>query len=278
MWWPRQAHPAGTFVWRRTLRIYPAFLLAFACSLAFTLASGTWAPPDWPRLAGNLLLLNGWPPAHVVAFNLVTWSLFYEMTFYLAFPLVALAARSVGSPLAACAIGMGAPVVATLAGADAIVLCWSLLFAGAALAADARVRAACVRVPAALVASLYLAITTCAMLDLLPPLAGILGFGVAAVLLLAHCLEPRGWFASTFAWSPLRALGRVSYSFYLLHWMVVVLVARATQSLALPPAMAVATIFVVGFVLSWLAASVSWWIAERPYFTRVGDPRARIAA
>ena len=50
MWWPRPALAYATFAWRRTLRIYPAFLLSFAGSLAFAYASGTWAPPDGLRL------------------------------------------------------------------------------------------------------------------------------------------------------------------------------------------------------------------------------------
>ena len=71
----------GVFAWRRTLRVYPAFLAAFAASLLFAWRSETWQPPDVPRLLANLLFLNGWPALQVVPFNIVTWSLFYEMTF-----------------------------------------------------------------------------------------------------------------------------------------------------------------------------------------------------
>lgn len=274
MWWPRPSHGYGTFAWRRTLRIYPAFLLAFVASLAFAHASGTWAPPDLPRLAGNLVFLNGWPPAGVVPFNTVTWSLFYEMTFYLAFPLVAWAGARSGAPLLASAVGIGAPIVAVLAGVDPIVLCWSLLFAGAALAAGDALRERAARLPSWLVLTAYLAVTTTAMLDAMPPLAGIVAFGAAAVLLLAKCTVPDNALARLFATRPLRALGRVSYSFYLLHWMIVVLVARTVETARLSPLAATLAIFVAGFVLSWLAAHASWWIAERPYLRWAGDARA----
>lgn len=274
MWWPRAALPAATFLWRRTLRIYPAFLLAFVGSLVFARASGTWTPPDWPRLLGNLVFANGWPQAQVGALNIVTWSLFYEFTFYLAFPLVAFAAYALRSATAAAVLGVALPLAAAMLGADPIVLCWSLLFAGAALAASPGLAAACQRVPAAVVVAAYLVVTTLGMLDAMPPIVGIAGFGAAAILLVAHCLASDHVLAATFAWSPLRALGRVSYSFYLWHWMIVVLVARAVQAAGWPPLAMAVTIFTGGFVLSYLAATLSWRIAERPYLVRVKDPRA----
>ena len=107
MWWPRPAMDYATFARRRTLRIYPAFLLAFAGSLAFAYASGTWQPPDMPRLVANVLFLNGAPGLDVTAFNIVTWSLFYEMTFYLAFPALALLAARERGARRAVAVGRG---------------------------------------------------------------------------------------------------------------------------------------------------------------------------
>ena len=155
MWWPRPTLPYATFAWRRTLRIYPAFLLSFAGSLAFAYASGTWVPPDGPRAArATLLFLNGAPGSGVVPFNIVTWSLFYEMTFYLAFPALALAGARRGAARRRSRCGraaIAAPIAAVALGADAMVLCWSLLFAGVALAVHearaARVRRARARAP-----------------------------------------------------------------------------------------------------------------------------------
>ena len=136
MWWPRARCRTGVFAWRRTLRVYPAFLVAFAASLLFAWCSETWQPPDVPRLLANLLFLNGWPALQVVPFNIVTWSLFYEMTFYLAFPAVALLAlaRTRSGAWVLPAAGIAVPVAAATAGADPIVLCWSLLFCGVAAA------------------------------------------------------------------------------------------------------------------------------------------------
>ncbi len=259
---PRAPPAYARFAWRRILRIYPAFLLAFAASLAFCLHDGTWTPPDWPRVAGNLLFLNGAPGVGVAPFNIVTWSLFYEMTFYLAVPLVARGGE------AAMWTGVALPAALAALGADPLVLCWSLLFAGAMLARhEEALRAAMSRVPSAWPLAAYLVVTTAAMLDALPPEVAILAFGAASVALVAKALEPGNAVSRGLSLRPLRALGRVSYSFYLLHWMIVVLVARAAAA-AWPGPRAAIAIFVAGFVLSLVAACASWWIAERPYYGR----------
>lgn len=261
MWWPRPVMPYSTFTWRRTLRIYPAFLIALVASLAFAWHSGTWQPPDVPRVIGNLFFLNGAPASSVAPFNIVTWSLFYEMTFYLAFPLLLVLARSAVTVAIA---GIVMPVLAVLAGADILALCWALLFFGVLLAATERRW----QWPSLAILVAYFAVTTSAMLDALPVVAAMLAFGAVAALLIAASLDSRTIVARALSWAPLRALGRVSYSFYLVHWMIVVLVARAVDG-ALPPLAVALAIFGGGFILSAIAATASWWLAERPYFAWV---------
>ena len=278
MWWPRLVMRYTTFAWRRTLRIYPAFLLAFAGSLVFAHASGTWQPPDVRRLIANLLFLNGAPVFAVEAFNIVTWSLFYEMTFYLVLPALALLALAIGARTAwwLWVAGIALPAVAAQLGANPLVLCWSLLFIGVAFAMhEARIRAFTARLPTAVVLLAYVAVTSFALLDMLPALPAILGFGVATVLVVAKCLE-QGNVVSWLLTRPLlRALGRISYSFYLVHWMLVVLVARAvsTHVQALGGIAATLAVFSGGFIASAAAATVLWWLAERPYFAWVRRSR-----
>ena len=109
-------------------------------------------------------------------------------------------------------------------------------------------------------------------LDALPPMAAILAFGVVAAAVVAACVrEDADLVARIFGAGPLRALGRVSYSFYLVHWMIVVLVARAVAHAQ--PFAATAVIFAGGFALSAIAAAALWWIAERPYFAWVNARR-----
>ena len=279
MWWPRPALPYATFAWRRTLRIYPAFLLSFAGSLVFAHASGTWVPPDGLRLLANALFLNGAPGSGIVPFNIVTWSLFYEMTFYFAFPALAVLARAAGrrGGAALWAGGIAAPIAAVALGADAMVLCWALLFAGVALAVhEAPLRAFAARVPTPFVLLAYLAVTSTALVASVPALVVLPAFGAAAVLLIAKSVAPGNAVAWIFTRAPLRALGRISYSFYLVHWMLVVLVARAVTGHveALGLLGTALAIFAGGFAASALAATALWWAAERPYFAWVGAHNA----
>lgn len=277
MWWPAARTTYAQFALRRTLRIYPAFLATFAASLVFAWYSRTWVPPDWPRLVGNLLFLNGVEALHVVPFNIVTWSLFYEMTFYLAFPVVAGAMRVAGvrDGTGVWAFGVAIPAAVALLGANPFVLCWSLLFLGVAVAVHERALVGLAeRVPAIAVIALYLAVTTFALTSYATPVFTILLFGCAAALVVAKSLASPNLLARALCIRPLRWLGRISYSFYLVHWMIVVLVARTFLGGTAAGALTVtAIIFAAGFVLSACAASALWWAAERPYFAYLRTPR-----
>jgi peptidoglycan/LPS O-acetylase OafA/YrhL len=229
-------------------------------------------------LVANLLFLNGWPSLGVEPFNIVTWSLFYEMTFYLAFPAVALVALRAprAGAWALPAAGVGVPVAAALGGADPIVLCWSLLFCGVAAAIhQPRLAQLADRLPGWLVAVAYLTVTTLATLLEVPATLAIVAFGVVATFVLVKGLRAGNIVSALLTLRPLVALGRVSYSFYLLHWMIVVLVARAVD----PHAHALGVIggsiviFSTGFALSFGAAQLLWRVAERPYLRHVQDPR-----
>jgi len=277
LWWPRPTSSYARFALRRTLRIYPAFLVAFAASIPFAQLTSAWRPPDWPLLAANLLFLNGAPGATIRGLNTVTWSLFYEMTFYLAFPLLltAFVRRWPSRARWLAWIGIGVPLLAAVGGGDTLYLCWSLLFCGVAVALhESAWRNACRRIPAAAVVLAYLAVTTAAMLDVLSPLVAILQFGAVTALLLGKCLGGGQWLARLFASQPMVALGRISYSFYLVHFMIVVLLANALAQHRGSTSILVQTltVFAAGFVASSIAATALWFVAERPYF-RLGRQR-----
>ncbi len=88
------------FIRNRLLRIYPAFLLA----LVICGAAGIFMhipSPTWRDVVANFAFLKWGAGAGVtgIVFNNVTWSLFYEMVFYLSLPLVVMLSRRCGVPV-----------------------------------------------------------------------------------------------------------------------------------------------------------------------------------
>ena len=116
----------------------------------------------------------------------------------------------------------------------------------------------------------YLAVTTVGLFDVLAPTLALLAFGAVTVLVLGKCLGNANALARLLSLHPLVLLGRVSYSFYLLHWMVVALVARGLtpHRVSLGALPGTLLLFGVAFAASAFAATVLWWLAERPYFMR----------
>jgi len=271
LWWPQQKFDYREFVLRRTLRIYPAFLLSFAAALGVALYFGSWQPPEAGRVLANLFFANGLPSMQVVPFNPVTWSLFYEMVFYLVFPLCIHAARPLGRAArwVIPAVGIIAPAIAVALGADPIHLCWSLLFFGVALGMNPKtVGLLAATVPGAAIVALYLAVTTASALNILDWEFGPLLFGAVAMILIASTLHRQGILERVFSSELLLALGRISYSFYLWHWIVLKLLALTLKAYgtALGPMERTAALFAVGLLAAVLVATGSWWLAERPYF------------
>lgn len=103
-----------TFFVNRLARIWPAHLVTAAVALAL-FHSGMIYNADWyPYVLTNLFMLHSWIPTtgHVFSLNAVTWSISAEMAFYAAFPLVLVARRPIllfVGVLAATMICIGLP-------------------------------------------------------------------------------------------------------------------------------------------------------------------------
>lgn len=91
-----------------------------------------------------------------------------------------------------------------------------------------------------------------------------------ACVAVAESLRPESVFARVLGAYPLRLIGRISFSLYIWHLFVFVLVSRWLPRDASP-----ATRFVVGTVSLIVVACAAWWIAERPLLRLppVGVPR-----
>jgi peptidoglycan/LPS O-acetylase OafA/YrhL len=208
--------PFLAFMARRVRRIYPAFTVVFGIYAALALAVPGKLPAggSWLYLAQNFLLLPGLLPIEPLI--TVAWSLSYEMGYYLALPaLIAIAGLRRRS--AAWRAGLVAALGAGLLGACALhggPLRLAMFVAGMLLYEAAG------RLPAPRGAVGLAALAAGLLGCMMPALLALrtLLLGVAFFALCLCCFgRPREWLGSAFGWTPLRWLGNMSYSYYLLH-------------------------------------------------------------
>ncbi|WP_317203497.1 acyltransferase [Janthinobacterium sp.] len=272
----------GRFLRRRAVRIYPAFSAVFLLYLALSYAlpaeskipAGAGAAARY--LAQNYFLLAGFmaaPPLITVA-----WSLSYEMLYYLAVPALigvfALRARSarwrcaffalVSLLMAAGFAAFGGPVrlLMFIAG----IFLRETLAAGRAGPRDAGALLALLLGMAALLAPGPLLFKTGAL------------FGAFFLLCWTCFSHPRGGLARAMAWTPLRWLGNMSYSFYLLHGLA--LKAAFVAFAALVPAAPHGPLLFYALLapmlaVSALASAALFLLVERPL--SLAPPAARAA-
>jgi peptidoglycan/LPS O-acetylase OafA/YrhL len=267
---------APRFLWRRWLRIYPAYAVSLVAAAVLLWPDHSYRAAD---VLGNAALLQGIFLLGIRALNPPTWSLSFEAVFYLAIPLAASAwagGRRAPGPTA-----LLTTFVAIVATAAAIPVRGGVQFAyfalfipGVALGLlDPRAREKLgARVPLAAVLLAWAAFTLARKLELISILGPAYYFcsALASGLLVLKACDSRGLLARAFA-SPLpRRLGRYSYSFFLVQFIVIspwgMWLARrmSTGSRAL-----FALLFLTGaLVFSIAAARLLYAMTERFYFRR----------
>ena len=251
------------FLGRRVQRIYPTFLVVFAgyVMLSFVfperskIPEGLW--PDVIFFAGNLLLMAGLFPVEPLI--TVAWSLSFEMFYYLTLPILVWATgmRGWSRPVRiAFFLGLiGVYVVLFLAGPLFRPGQWTharmlVLVAGIILYERLRTGApvTITRARELLVAILFVvsfgALFYLSELVSQPDLSkvqlGVLTLGKVFVTAIPYylfclfCFSPGNTLHRLFDWSPLRWLGNMSFSYYLIHSLVIHFFAMVLQR-ALPP-------------------------------------------
>jgi exopolysaccharide production protein ExoZ len=259
----------ASFALHRVARVYPAFLVSLGVWAYVRIGVQHWYPLEGRQLLGNLLFLNALPGLGVKPYNTVTWSLFFEFVFYLTFPLV-LAFGGRRRRMSPQAIGVFAVLFMAAALQFGPFFIRFLMFFGGALLAvlpEAPMTrfARCIPDRAAL--ALYVA-STALFAELLGYTYFIPVFLVATFVLVVRIVHGDGWLRRMFSWMPLRYLGNVSYSFYLVHGLGVELVMNRQPSLfaGLHGAVYVALTFVTALLTSVVFATVLFLVAEKPYF------------
>ena len=260
------------FVRNRVLRIYPAFILALVVCIA--VGSVLHIPaPGWRDVALNLLFLNGYPAMGVtgIVFNNVTWSLFYEMVFYLSLPLVLTLSRRLAIPIVGGIVVAGI-VFGYVPGLFGFYSEFFLfLFAGAivgALSPDG-IKNVADSFPDALIILIYCLVTALMTTGYLSTAQFVWMFSGLGFVIVCKAIVGTSLLARILAWRPLVGLGRISYSFYLLHSVALAGLFTVWWRLYIPllgTAGNAVMLGIVGFVgaigLGWM----SFMLAERFYF------------
>lgn len=265
------------FMSRRVERIYPAFVAVFAVYvlLSFALPSESKIPaPAYEAmiyLAQNFLLLPGL--FSIEPMITVAWSLSYEMFFYLAIPLVIALLRlrdwsTIGRVSFFSAVAAVTAAFCAVYGGHVRLI----MFVSGILLHEA-INSRSVPTPHSFLGLLALAF---GLLATLLPTEGASGFALKVSILFASffvlCLacfrDPFAWLPSAFSWTPLRWLGNMSYSYYLLHGLFL-----KAAFLALAVVLPIANygswffwaLLPVMFALTLIPTSVLFLAVERPF-------------
>jgi peptidoglycan/LPS O-acetylase OafA/YrhL len=275
--WPGSAR----FLARRALRIYPAYLASLAICLGATLL---WLGRDatLADMAGNALLLQGFFDFGIPAINPPSWSLSYEAVFYLAVPILALLWRGRTTPFGAAMFAtLAAAFVAIVAAAFALpgtmsryLAYFALFLPGIAIGvldAQARTRLSR-RVPlVAVIAAwtLFAASVKFGWLSNSEAQYYACSAACGGLLVLKAC-DADGWLARTLTRAVPRWIGHYSYSFFLIHYIVLHLFAAVLDGwFGAGRGGAYAVVLVLGgLALSLLAARGLYFATEAFYFRR----------
>lgn len=265
------------YVWLRAVRIFPMHWFTLGVLLVARLAIPGFGDEgiDVGRFEGrdfvqHAAMLHGWGVASHYAWNVPSWTVSAEWLCYLLAPWLAAGWRRIESGTVAMA-GAVCAVAATKLALDALgqpnftaTIAWGALRIGGEFAAGALLcrayRLGFARTApwgAIAVASLALAFAFTQGKDMAFGIVGCFGIAVFA---LAHQRGPLAWL---FSLRPVVFLGEISYSIYLVHW-VVLRMAEYTFGLALRKAGGL-PLLVGGILVLVLACSVvTYFAVERP--------------
>ncbi len=214
------------FLGRRAQRIYPTFLavLLIYIALSWVFPSESKFPREWIAaviyLLQNVFLLPG-------LFNIkpvitVAWSLSYEMFYYVLIPIVISLLR-----LRAWSPGMRTLYFTGMTLVLAAYFAWQgghvrlIMFISGILLWDLT-QGMRLRGPGNIAALLGLCVALVALLlpgngSVAAVYRSLLLFSAFFVLCFVCFTRPTEWIAQAFSWTPLRWLGNISYSYYLIH-------------------------------------------------------------
>lgn len=268
--------PFIRFMSRRVERIYPTFVVVFAIYvvLSFVFPAENRIPSPISAgliyLAQNFFFLPGFFPIDPLI--TVAWSLSYEMFYYMAIPLVIALFR-----LRERSTLWRVWFFATLAIVTAIYCALYgghirlIMFISGILLYEA-IDSRAVSTPSSFLGLLALVLGLLATLLPTESTSGIvLKISILFVSFFVLCLacfrDPTAWLPRAFSWTPLRWLGNMSYSYYLLHGLALK-AGFLVLAFALPSANYGAGLFwallPIMFILTLIPTAALFLMVERP--------------
>jgi peptidoglycan/LPS O-acetylase OafA/YrhL len=282
----REPHPIGNFYLRRVLRLFPAVVVLLFANLVFALITSKGVSDALSSFPPVVTYTTNWAELHgVVVSHYIThlWSLAIEGQFYLVWPLVLFGAIRFGcSRRQMLWLVLGVALLVALWRAEM----WrsgevwltiylrtdarlDSILIGAALALLPYDRLLTPLRPWARTLLGWAALATLvAAAELLQPssatlyLGGFTAVAIVAAVLIAVELQPGTGLHPFLVWGPLAVVGRLSYSLYLWHFPVFLVVADHTSQWTAPKRVLLA------WCLTFAAAAASYRLVELPVLRR----------
>jgi peptidoglycan/LPS O-acetylase OafA/YrhL len=254
------------FLVHRFFRLYPAFLVSAFISWSVGYFYTHYMKINLVEAVMNLFFLNGFfMIGEIPSLNFVTWSLFYEMIFYFSVPLILFLSKPRGNLVK---LLFWAYVISVL-----ISVClklgpnYLLFFSGIAMAqfSDENLSSIANKIPEKVVIFLWIFITSCYSFTFLSGIEWYLF--ILGPMLIIKTVWGDGYLHSIFTNKFLCKLGRISYSFYLMHAVVIVAYFTTLNKLGVTDSLLVALISVpVVFGLCYVVSYLLFKFTEEPYF------------
>ena len=290
-----QPSPAAIriFLWHRFIRLYPAHVTVLAALVVLVLLAGVAGVPlndpqawQWRGLLWQLTLLHAWGVTETLGWNAPSWSISAEWLAYLLFPLLApvlvrLRDRESALLMAAAALAgtaalftaegwslntwLGPPALTRVCGEF---LCGAALCRVVALSAATRSWSGDLLGIGALTAFLVGAS------------AGLQEFALVACLAVTvwGAATSEGWLMRWLGSPPLVWLGEISYSIYMVHFPVLIVIRRGWERWGFAgwhwAGKALALLATVAIVIA-LAAAL-FHLVERPARIRLRDRMGKL--
>lgn len=283
----RKKQPYVAFMWRRLRRLYPVFLVVLSTYLLlfFALPSLSKLPSDsieaLRMVVSNVLLLPGVFDLPIII--TVAWSLSYELSFYLTVPLLVAVLRlrnwSPYARIALCMCLIPLPAALEVSIRASMFVAGMLLFETLLLLKDKHADQGWLSLMAGSTFPLGLgyigyarfqaenvSVSDGIMISQGPWITVIL-FITSYLLCLAAFHGP-GLVARVFSWTPIRLMGNISYSFYLVHGLALQALFQIL-GMIIPPAAGSTVLFwlllPVATLTALLSSSILFILVERPY-------------